>query len=283
MVDKRLEKQMFRPSAELRETRMGLAAIEAVKAKRLLGALRSLWRSSATGGLDDKVAHLKTFLAPSPTRVRPSPVKPEPSPEPVESVYESPPFPAGDSGDESKPFSAGGSGDESKAGDEVEGSDSESERQGVEASQTPLDSSGEESLEAPTLCLDPSPKPFKGNDPEPVPSSDSEDSLHRDSQIPGKSWMGKAMMKSRETERLEMERQCHQDRLKPFLLHIKSSLLLQLNDRDDELEGDMFERYQQWCVRALLEHGDHAVDKLATLDLFRRWCWEQKHSMDQDQ
>ena len=271
MVDKRLEKQMFRPSAELRETRMGLAAIEAVKAKRLLGALRSLWRSSATGGLDDKVAHLKTFLAPSPTRARASPVENEPEPLPEPSVYESPPFPAGDSGDEGQ------------AGDEVEGSDSESERQGVEPSQTSLDSSGEESLEAPTLCLDPSPKPFKGKDPEPVPSSDSEDSLHRDSQIRGKSWMGKAMMKSRESERLEMERQCHEDRLKPYLQHIKACLLLQLNDCDDELQGDMYESYHGWCFKILKERGDHAVDKLATLDFFRRWCREQKHSMDQDQ
>ncbi len=270
MVDKRLEKHMFRPSAELRETRMGLAAIEAVKAKRLLGALRSLWRSSATGGLDDKIAHLKTFLAPSPTRVRPSRVvEPEPSPEPVASVYDSPPFPAGESGDETA------------AGDEVEGTDSE--RQGVEPSQTSVDSSDEDSLEAPTLCLDPSPKPFKGRDAEPEPSSDSEDSLHRDSQIRGKSWMGKAMMKSREMERLEMERQCNEARLEPYLLHIKESLLHQLNGCDDELEGGMYEMYKGWCFEALKKYGDHAVDKLATLDFFRRWCREQKHSMDQDQ
>ena len=47
---------------------MSLAAIEAVKAKRILGALRALWRSSPQGGHDQRVTHLKTFLLSSPNR-----------------------------------------------------------------------------------------------------------------------------------------------------------------------------------------------------------------------
>ena len=62
MLDKRMGKKLFRPSKELNETRMGLAAVEAVKAKWLLGALRSLWRSSPGHGQDTRITHLKSYL-----------------------------------------------------------------------------------------------------------------------------------------------------------------------------------------------------------------------------
>ena len=46
---------------------MRVAGREALKCKRLIGALRSLWRSSKESH-DDRVHHLKTFLRASPTR-----------------------------------------------------------------------------------------------------------------------------------------------------------------------------------------------------------------------
>lgn len=49
-------------------TRADMAAIEGVKAKKLLGALRYLWRSSKEGGHDPRVVELKPYVKPSPKK-----------------------------------------------------------------------------------------------------------------------------------------------------------------------------------------------------------------------
>lgn len=48
-------------------SKLDLAADEGVKLKRLVGGVRSLWRSSPTGN-HPHVTHLKQILRPSPTR-----------------------------------------------------------------------------------------------------------------------------------------------------------------------------------------------------------------------
>lgn len=49
------------------QTKLDLAADEGVKLKRLVGGVRSLWRSSPTGN-HPHVTHLKQILRPSPSR-----------------------------------------------------------------------------------------------------------------------------------------------------------------------------------------------------------------------
>ena len=65
--DKKLKCRVFRPDSSLKEDRATLAGREAVKCKRLMGALRSLWRNTRESS-DDRVARLKDLLEPSPAR-----------------------------------------------------------------------------------------------------------------------------------------------------------------------------------------------------------------------
>ena len=53
-------------------TKFDLASIEGVKFKRLIGAVRNLWRSSPKGN-HPHVTHLKSILRPSPDRQKASP------------------------------------------------------------------------------------------------------------------------------------------------------------------------------------------------------------------
>lgn len=68
-LDLLLQKKLFKAKVAERETRHDLAGREGVKAKRLIGALRFLWRSSQDGGHDARVRDLKSLLLPSPRRV----------------------------------------------------------------------------------------------------------------------------------------------------------------------------------------------------------------------
>lgn len=63
-----MKKKLFRPTPT--NDRVALALKEGVKAKRLLGALRTLWRSSADGAHDPRVKDLKQHLVASPLRRR---------------------------------------------------------------------------------------------------------------------------------------------------------------------------------------------------------------------
>ena len=66
MVDKLLDFKLFKPSKQREETRVSLAGVEGLKTKKLMGALRALWRSSKQQGSDQKITELKSFLRPSP-------------------------------------------------------------------------------------------------------------------------------------------------------------------------------------------------------------------------
>lgn len=67
MLDRLLQGKLFVPSPE--NDKLGLAAKEAVKAKRCIGALRALWRSSE-GAHDNRIVELKGLLEKSPPRGR---------------------------------------------------------------------------------------------------------------------------------------------------------------------------------------------------------------------
>lgn len=74
-LDLLLNKRLFKPkAADPKEnkpavTRAGLAGLEGVKAKKLLGGLRTLWRSSQVGAHDPRVVDLKNYLQPSPRKI----------------------------------------------------------------------------------------------------------------------------------------------------------------------------------------------------------------------
>ena len=77
-----MEKRLFRPSGKV--SRGELACEEGVKAKKCLGALRYLWRSSSEGAHDEKLRDMKAYLEDSPLQGRPRP-KPGPPEEAAES------------------------------------------------------------------------------------------------------------------------------------------------------------------------------------------------------
>jgi len=71
-LDLLLNKKLFKPKpakdGKPPLTRADMAAIEGVKAKKLLGALRYLWRSSKEGGHDPRVVELKQYVKSSPKK-----------------------------------------------------------------------------------------------------------------------------------------------------------------------------------------------------------------------
>lgn len=56
---------------------MSLAGIEGLKMKKLVGSLRSLWRSSRERGHDDRITDLKSYLRPSPSPARGHEARPD--------------------------------------------------------------------------------------------------------------------------------------------------------------------------------------------------------------
>lgn len=69
-LDLILNKRLFKPQNDKVPpvTRADLAGREGVKGKKMLGGLRFLWRSSKVGGHDPRIADLKQYVQPSPTR-----------------------------------------------------------------------------------------------------------------------------------------------------------------------------------------------------------------------
>eukprot|EP00435_Cladocopium_sp_Y103_P005259 s130_g1.t1 len=142
--DQQLQKKVFRPTKDPEMTRMSLAACEGVKAKRLIGSLRALWRSSKMKGHNQRVTHLKSFLRESPERQRPAPVVQD-APDPPAAVSDH------EVSDEGPADDDGSSGESSPGSPNREavvevGANVESEHDAADS-----DSS---SLKAPTLRLD---------------------------------------------------------------------------------------------------------------------------------
>lgn len=67
-LDLLLSKRLLRPTQT--DDRVALAGQEGVKGKRLIGALRTLWRSNVDGGHDPRIRDLKSYLQASPARRR---------------------------------------------------------------------------------------------------------------------------------------------------------------------------------------------------------------------
>ncbi len=71
-LDLLLKKKLFKPKpakdGKPGLTRSDMAGLEGVKAKKMLGALRYLWRSSKEGGHDPRIVELKQYIKPSPRK-----------------------------------------------------------------------------------------------------------------------------------------------------------------------------------------------------------------------
>ena len=72
-LDNLLDRKLFKPTPN--QSRMSLAGVEGLNMKKLVGALRALWRSSKEYGSDARITDLKSFLraSPSPQRDPPTP------------------------------------------------------------------------------------------------------------------------------------------------------------------------------------------------------------------
>ena len=281
-----MQKKLFRPSAELKETRMGLAAIEAVKAKRILGALRALWRSSPQGGHDQRITYLKSFLVASP-RGRPGRAAegegPAPPPAPVA------PAPVGDvnEGEDDD----GGSEDGEAGGALGDRADDDGNENASSPPTSPCSERGAPSdgLTATTLRLD----DCRGSSPDQAAGTESDstesESSFQESQVPGAGWMGKAMMKSREMEREEeafadlerVEMEEEEERLNRLLASIREQIEFQL-DSEDSLDGTLWDAYEAWSYDALKTYGEDVLEKLSQASFFHRWVHEQKASPHED-
>ena len=264
-----------------------LAAVEACKAKRLLGALRALWRSSAGRGQDDNITHLKSFLVSSPLQHRSIPAPPAP---PTDDDS------AGESDDDDGSHDSGDDGHEdggavvhAENGSHDSGSDDDHGEDGshhhgddglVGCSQNSSDSTVA-TLDASTLALG---SPSPPSPPVLKDESDSESEMSedlRDSQIPGAGWMGQAMMASRHLEKEEKEKAKLEDRLKKLVSSVKAGLRWQVSN-SEYLDGSQLEDYAEWCYEAFKEYGENVFGKLCDIDFFKRWAWEQKRGAVQD-
>lgn len=151
-----MHRKLFRPSGKF-PSRGDLACEEGVKAKRCLGALRYLWRSSSEGAHDEKLRDMKSYLQDSPLQglARPKPGPPHQAPESQvdESQIEE------GSADEDQ-GGCEGSESEIAAGSDEAASDPDDEA--VENASAPDEDSG---LDAETLIMG------KTSSPSPFPSS----------------------------------------------------------------------------------------------------------------
>lgn len=280
---------MFRPTKS--KTRTTLAANEGVKAKRLIGALRALWRSSPTKGHDDKVTELKSYLQASPKRGEHRPAGDEPEEEllPEAAAADDGSVNDGEDGaprdgqeehgdSESSQRDSQGSRESGETESEEENDGSEEggvEEADAEAADTPS------TLRAPTMRLDDAREAEESSsesagDESPVPEDvENKEPFHNDafeagdSQVPGSGWMGRAMMNfsGRELAADVLEtRDLHYEKL---LELIKDSIAYQLGE--DIVDGALWENYENWCFDSFMENGDVIFEDVVKGEFFRAW------------
>ena len=266
-----LKKKLFKSDGECVAE---LAAQEGVVLKKLIGSLRALWRSSSQGGHDTRMADLKTYLLPSPTRSAHTPVQapgPESGNEDAESEGE------GSEGEDSK--SEEGPAEEPVAiSQESSGDDGNSDDDEVSEEE-----SSHGTLSAPTLTL-----PGKSPSDHGVDTTQSDCSSevsspttegNNDSQV-SSGWLGKAYMHGNQEKRREEEKQRvleeekHKWAAFEFLVkEIKNDLEEAL---ETKLEGVLWDGYASFAFNAFADYGEHVYSHLASVDTYQDWVREQK-------
>ena len=156
-LDAKLDKKLFRYDPKIPEkTRMSMAANEAVRVKKCLGALRYLWRNSPEASHAEAVQEMKDLLVASPLQANRSTLPP-PGP---------PIAPPEASDHEAAPAAPAPDHEAAPASDEASESDASSEEVGdgdVNEGKDVSDAESEDSRTAPTLALgDPEPSDQNG-------------------------------------------------------------------------------------------------------------------------
>ena len=192
-LDRKMNRNLFQPNPKEGEDRMKLAGIEACKCKKLIGALRALWRSSPSSYCD-RMQDLKATLQASPTKPGTGSDDDEPAGGDLSDDGAGNEHEGDDSEQGEGEESERGEGEESERG---EGEESECEGHDPESGHgdgVPADDGESEhgSLSAKTLEL-----PGNGSSPEMVSSSqesaESESGVVGDSQV-SDGWLGRAYM-----------------------------------------------------------------------------------------
>ena len=285
---------MFRPSLKLKENRVTLASLEGVKAKRLLGALRTLWRSSKKYGQDDKITHLKSFLLPSPQReprhAGDDDADDDAALEAVHDGDDGGAVAGGDDGEGGEPSpgsvslspSSNDVGDDtsikgSSADDDLDGDMDEADGnvKGMGEPSSPNSSqdvpaevgSSQDSseLNAPTLQL---------GEPSDAETSESETKSEdmRDSQVPGAGWLGRAMIHFRAEERMEQMMEKEEREIQRVLGFVRRDLIEQI---DKETVDKGWEEYESLCRMAIRKQGSEAHGILAEPEFFFKWAFPE--------
>lgn len=283
-VDRMFLFRLLKPDHDKAETKCSLAGIEAMKMKKLCGALRALWRSSQENGFDNRVTELKSYVRPSPSRQAPSERDSEPDPPLDETGNDSgvpsdaereDPNPAdnddesgdehdGDDdehGDDGGAASAAGD-DDGHASSEGEGDQDDGESEDAEKDEA-ADQPSQDSLAATTWVL--------GQEPtREVHSSDSEDLP--DSQAPGAGWLGRAYNTYNSIDKDETQKE--REVLAATVLDIKKDLEAQLETEIED--ADAWDAYKVFCRNGLMIYGHAIYARLASVQSFTNWL-EQNH------
>ena len=286
-LDAQLGKKVFVPTKEM--SRMSLSAVEGVKAKKLMGSLRALWRSSKDKGLTEKITHLKSFLQPSPARNRGEQVDQESS---GEDEPQDDPVVAEEVENEGNQESSGDDDDASSGTSSVlkaptlrlgelsqsdhEGNAEDEHEDGEPASKTQSDSES-----------DGSSSPAPSWSPEQPVFHDGYEA--GDSQVPGSGWMGRAMMNHRaafgkddgndkkgdaknvgvkEVNRKD-EKMSRDAYINNYVRLVQEELKKQLGPSAED--GEMWKLYADCCRISFYENGGGLFDQLASADCYKEW------------
>ena len=255
---------MLKPDRTKQESKMGLAGVEGLKLKKLIGALRALWRSSRNAGSDDRITDLKRCLQPSPSPDR------QPNPQQLVAHAEEGEHAIADFSEEDEEAIHDASGDESPThpGENraiVELAQAAGSAESHDGSES--EAGTQDSINAPTLALgEESGEEIDGEEME-------EDEMdNRDSQVPGAGWLGQAYNIYNAIDREEKAAQEEKDRelaLESTLMDIRVELEGQIGTTIAGTEA--WEEYKFWCRGALQSYGHHVFGKLAEFDNFSSW------------
>jgi hypothetical protein len=300
--DRQMQANVFKPDrSKLKESKMSLASNEAVIMKKLVGALRSLWRSSQEKGCDEKVTELKGYVLPSPLRRAQQPEgEAEISEHEEGGAVALPDAELGEGEEEDLESGAGNpeldgepvseNDGESESGDEAQASSSQDTPEEGSLEHAPADQaaagdadeemeSDDSVINAPTLVL---------GSPSTVSTSDSEDPEFQCSQV-SSGWMGRAIMAGNAIDREEKEKegrlkrkQFEQDRLEFLVDDVRAQLEYQLNEN---LEGTcLWEGYKKFCMDAFtnrpFELHQFVWEHLVKLDTYQDWIHDAKSSVE---
>lgn len=248
-----MNKKVFKPDYKKKESRMSLASNEAVVMKRLISALRALWRSSQNRGLDNHITDLKSYLRASPSPEAGSPVAP--------AVAD-----RSSSDEEDDLESDHGSGEAIVAHSESDTSDGDVS-QSVDTLDAPTLQLGEQS---PTTEKDGSGSDSDSLSGETVASRTPSD--QRDSQV-SSGWLGKCYMAENARARAEAAKERRNNQLDTWIRGVKSELESDLNT---ELDGELWDGYYTFARKAFKDYGESVYGRLANAHFYRGWVRGQK-------